>query len=119
MRPGYLLLLSIVFLSAAPVSAATELEERAAVSASMQDAFLREDFAQIADVSHRYLTTKSRTSSGLWKLTLLYAGVDDAMDIYADRKEPAAAFAELEEKFARWSRKYPSDPPRISHIAWR
>jgi hypothetical protein len=116
MRILYLsLLLGFSLLSVAQSSATTEMQERATISASTQKAFFREDFSQMEEVSRVYRAEKSRTSSGIWKLTLFYAGIATAIDIQTREKEREAAFHELESKTMKWAQKYPSSP--AAHIA--
>jgi hypothetical protein len=116
MRLFFLSLLSIVgLLSAGPSGAAAELEDRAIISASTQDAFLREDFSKLEEVSRVYRDEKTRTSSGLWKLTLFYNGIENAIYARAYVQEREAAFRELEGKTTRWAQRYPTSP--TAHIA--
>lgn len=90
--------------------AATELEERATISASVQQALLSENFSRLEEISHTYRQEKSRSSSGLWKLTLFYAGIGRAIDAQSVGKDPEAAFKALEDKTARWIQQYPKSP---------
>lgn len=116
MRVFHLSLLSIVALmSAGPAFAVGELEERAIISTLTQRAFLLEDFSKLEEVSRVYRDKKSRTSSGLWKLSLFYGGIEDGMYALTWRKEREAAFRELESKTRRWAQRYPNSPS--AHIA--
>jgi hypothetical protein len=92
----------------------SELEERERISISTQRAFFRSDFAELESTSSRYRTEQSRTASGLWKLTLFYAGIDKALDINTIG-DPAVPFKSLEQRVQRWRQQYPNSPaPRIA-----
>ena len=111
MRPSCLaLLFAIVTLWTQQSFAATELEERAIIPSSAHKALLSENFSQLEQSSHAYRTEKSRTASGLWKLTLFYAGIQSAIDAQTVSQEPEAAFRRLEEKTTRWMQQYPTSP---------
>jgi hypothetical protein len=99
--------------------AASEMEDRAIISSVAQQAFLAEDFSQLERVSRDYRTSKARTSSGLWKLTIFYAGIGGAISAHAKTKiddegppsdEQEVAFRELEGITERWARRYPDSP---------
>lgn len=116
MRLLYVPLLLVAGLVLAQQSAvASEIEDRAVISGSAQKAFLRGDFSQLEDVSRSYRTTKSRTSSGLWKLTLLYAGIAAGIDAQARAQDREAAFRELEDTTTKWAQQYPGSPS--AHIS--
>jgi hypothetical protein len=110
------LLLVSGLLSAHASSATTEMEEDATISASTQRAFLQENFSEMNAVSRGYRKEKSRTSSGLWRLTLFYMGIEAAIDAETEGKEREVAFRELERKTTKWAREYPNSP--AAHIAY-
>ena len=85
------------------------------ISATVQKSFISEDFSQLEELSHVYRAEQSRTPSGLWKLSLFYAGIGSAINIQTRGREPEAAFGELEGKIAKWAQKYPASPS--AHIA--
>jgi hypothetical protein len=115
MRLHYLVFILVSCLLAVNTSsAATEMEERATVTASTQEAFLQGRFSELNEVSRAYRTDKSRTSSGLWKLTLFYVGISTAMQKELNGKEQEAGFRELEAKTAQWAKAYPTSP--AAHI---
>jgi hypothetical protein len=116
MRRFYLALLLVSALLASHSSdAATELEEREAIAVSTQQAFLCEDFARLNEMSEDYRTTKSRTPSGVWRLTWFYFGIQAAIGERSQGMEREAAFRELEDRTAQWARDYPNSP--AAHIA--
>jgi hypothetical protein len=111
-----LLLLSASLLLPMQSRAATEMEERAAIRSSTRNAFLKEDFSQLEEVSLNYRLTKSRTPSGIWKLTVFHAGILEAIDERARAQEREAAFRELEGMTTRWAERHPNSPSaRIAH----
>jgi len=102
--------------------ATSEMEDRALISGAAQKAFLGGDFSQLEDASRSYRTTKSRTASGLWKLTLFYHGIASGIEVQAGAHEREAAFRQLEDKTMKWAQLYPDSPSAyiaqsIVHIA--
>lgn len=55
-----------------------ELAERAAVMGKVVDLFSQQDFAALEALANTYRREQSRTSSGLWKLSLFNGGIDSA-----------------------------------------
>jgi GrpB-like predicted nucleotidyltransferase (UPF0157 family) len=99
---------------AGPCAAATEMEQRAAVIGAAREAFLRSDFARLEQDANLYRTAKSRTASGLWKLTFFYLGLGEAVDTLAATPDPSvdqeAIYRTLLARTETWSRKYPDSP---------
>jgi hypothetical protein len=115
MRLLYLALLLVSGLLSVRASCAVpEIEERAAISASTRQAFVRESFSELNEVSRRYRMEKSRTSSGLWQLTSFYAAIAAEIGKQSKAQEREAAFRKLEDKTRRWALKYPDSP--AAHI---
>src|SRR5262245_41690192 len=111
-----LLLLTASLLFPMQSRAATEMEERAAIRNSARNAFLKEDFSQLEEVSLNYRSTKSRTPSGVWKLTVFHEGISEAIAERARAQGREAAFRELEGMTTRWAKRYPNSPSaRIAH----
>lgn len=97
-------------------TAATELEDRARIEGSAQQAFAIENFQKLEEDAEEYRRTKARTSSGLWKLTLLYQGLSDALVVHGHYSVPDANFAALEKKTTAWMRQFPNSPTaNIAH----
>jgi hypothetical protein len=116
MRRLYFFLMVVAAALWAPHShAMTELEERATIPAAVQRAFLMEDFAHLEEVSRSYRAQKSRTSSGLWKLTLFYAGIGSAIEQQTRGIEREGAFLKVKDRINKWTRMYPTSPS--AHIA--
>jgi hypothetical protein len=109
-----LMLLAFACLCAAAPSAATEeIAERKQIAGAAQQAFVSGSFGRLEAMSEAFRTEKSRTASGLWKLTLFYAGLDAALaDASVDVK---GSFEALEGKTAEWAKYYPDSP--TAHIA--
>ena len=57
---------------------AEELQERATIQSQVYDLMRDEDFGALESMADSYRTTKARTSSGLWNLTLFYVGIQRA-----------------------------------------
>jgi hypothetical protein len=91
-------------------NAATELEQRAAVSAATQESFFTEDFKRLERVAKKYRTEKSRTSSGLWNLTLFYAGIEEAIEAEIAIRQIDASVEAVEEKTRKWAQAFPDSP---------
>lgn len=110
--------LSIIYLAifSTHVEAAAELEERGEIEASVLRLFSTEDFRALEELSRSYRSTRSRTSSGLWHLTLFYAGIESAIRQEEKASPRDVAFAELEGKAQRWAAEFPDSPS--AHIAY-
>lgn len=108
-------LLTFGLLSAPATCAVPEFAERAAISASTRQAFADERFAELNEISQRYRIDKSRTASGLWRLTGFYGAISEEIHSQRDGQEREAAFRALEAKTARWAQQYPASP--AAHIA--
>ena len=102
-------------LNATVTYATPELQERMAVSTSIQRAFLQERFAELDRVSSDFRASKSRTSSGLWRLTLFYGGLSEAMVAQTKGLDRETAYREIERKTANWAQSSPNSP--AAHIA--
>jgi hypothetical protein len=96
-------------------NAPTELEQRKSISDSVGKSFLAEDFSRLETMSETYRKEKSRTSSGLWNLTLFYAGIIEAIRRQTVGEDFDAQFRILEAKTKKWAMKYPRSPS--AHIA--
>jgi len=90
-----------------------ELSERAAIADEVVTLFGGEQFSRLEALGAEYRTSKSRTSSGLWQLTLFYSGVSAAFD--AKRKE-----REFWRKAERSAKKWVADFPNsaAAHLAY-
>ena len=86
---------------------AGELAERAAIESEVQAHMRDEAFATLESMSDFYRSTGARTSSGLWKLTLFYVGLDKAVD---GRRRADGDWDALAESVDRWIAAYPQSP---------
>ncbi len=96
-------------------NAMSELEQRAEVAAATERNFLANDFKRLERISTQYRTKKSRSSSGLWMLTLFYSGIEEFIKNQTRGQDPDASFAVIEEKTKKWIQDYPESP--TAHIA--
>lgn len=111
---SFFLLFGLLFVEQS--NAATEMEQRTAISAATQQSFFAEDFSQLNKMSSTYRIEKSRTSSGIWKLTLFYGGIQEAIDKQTRGGDFDTAYQVLEEKMQRWAQQFPNSPS--AHIAY-
>lgn len=90
----------------------TEMQVRAEISASVSKAFLQRDFDLLEVRSKEYRVTKSRTPSGIWKLTTLYVAIGDAISRTTNNNPNN--FGLVEGIADEWVSKYPNSP--TAHI---
>ncbi len=109
----YSILLAFGLCSIAQVSATDELAERKQIAAAAQQAFASGSFGRLEALSDSYRTEKSRTPSGLWKLTLFYGGLAQAFNGASINLK--GSFESLEAQTAEWAKHYPNSP--TAHIA--
>jgi hypothetical protein len=108
-----IIFLSLTFVWATNTFAAEELAETSAIAQAVRQAMSAGDFQKLEELSSTYRKEKSRTSSGLWKLTLFYAGLNGVM--YPPDANATGFFAQLERRTSEWAAAYPSSP--AAHIA--
>jgi hypothetical protein len=101
-------------LTVAQPAAAGELEERRAILTRAGEAFRTGDFATLESLAQEYRTARSRTPSGIWKLTVLYGAIEDEIPSHKERDE--RRFEAVEAKIQGWTRAYPRSP--APHIAY-
>ena len=95
--------------------AATELEQRAEIMAAAKRSFLLNDFDDLERLAASCRREKSRTGSGVWKLSVFYDGISDVfLDILKEQRD-LAAYDRVEERTRNWIEKYPESP--TGHIA--
>lgn len=97
----------------ASCAAAGELEERWTIKSNVVTLLLASDFAQLETIAEKYRSSKSRTSSGLWHLTLYYSGMREVWNAeFQDEKY----WQGLEQSTLQWAQKYPNSPtPHVAH----
>lgn len=71
----YKLLALLVLFLTIPGAFANELEDRQVISDEVKTLFLTSNYSELDRLASSYLKKEERTSSGLWKLTLFYAGI--------------------------------------------
>ena len=107
--------LAVALVLGQEATAATELEQRAAITASVQESFLANDFDQLESMSSQYRTEKSRTSGGLWSLSRFYSALDETIEKQSNGEDRDAQFEALDERIQKWTDKFPDSP--TGHIA--
>lgn len=100
----------------AQAQAAAELDQREAVYAAVRGLFAEEDFLTLEELSASYRDTGSRTSSGVWHLSLFYKGLDIAIGDDEQSSPRDVRFESAERKVQRWSEEFPDSPS--AHIAY-
>lgn len=100
---------ALVLLLAAPSVAGSETREREAIIGSVEELVARQDYAALETIAEQFRSTRSRTSSGIWHLTLFNAGLVSALE-----RKPNGAQRE-QKRFAQWIRRFPtSSTPRLA-----
>jgi hypothetical protein len=103
MRYAFAFLLVFVLNVAVGADArAEELQDREAIQTEVYDLLREKDFAALETMAEDYRTNKARTSSGLWKLTLFYVGIQRAF--YRQGSDWAVQTAQA------WVGQYPQSP---------
>jgi len=87
---------------------AEELQDRATIETQVYDLLWDKDFAGLEIMADDYRTTQARTSSGLWKLTLFYVGIQRAFHRQGSDWAEQAARA--------WVGQYPQSP--AAHLVY-
>ena len=90
-----------------------ELAERAAIRGGVVTLFGGERFSELEALSARYRASKSRTSSGIWHLTLFYIGVGLAFDAKHEEQE---LWLKAERSAKKWVADYPDSA--TAHLAY-
>lgn len=90
-----------------------ELADRTALKNEVVRLFALEQFSQLEELSARYRTSKSRTSSGLWQLTVFYSGFSWAFN--AKHKEHEF-WLNTERSAKKWVTDYPNSA--TAHLAY-
>jgi hypothetical protein len=112
MRLMAIIVLTIGLLASQPADA-TEIRDRHAMDASVAAAFADKDFSRLDAMADEFRRSKSRTSSGLWLLTLFYASLRAAI---APHTASDDGWTEAEHGLEQWAKAFPSSP--TAHIAY-
>lgn len=92
---------------------ADELKDREKIRNQATHLFQTGDFRKLNVLAQDYLVTEERTSSGLWKLTLFYAGVSQI----ANKKNTDEKYwNDLEDRALSWVEYQPESP--AGHLAY-
>jgi len=96
-------------LAAPDAAIADELAQRREILQLSGEAFRGSDWATLESLAQTYRSERSRTSSGVWKLTVLYGAIDDAIPNYQDELDERA-FQAVELRIQEWARAHPRSP---------
>ena len=92
---------------------ADELKERKIIFDMGSKLIKKNDFKTLTELANKYMKNESRTSSGKWKLRLLYKGIFSTFNMdMTDKKY----WNDLEKNILKWTKDYPNEP--ISHIVY-
>jgi len=83
---------------------ADELGDRKEIYDKVKELLYADDYTGLEKMANEYRINETRTSSGLWKLTLYYAGFDEILSYQTNSPEK---WSELLHKFELWKSKYP------------
>lgn len=93
-----------------------EVQERKSISESATAAIRKGDFAALERQATLYRTQQSRTSSGVWKLSVFHGGVNHYFFVGTYDE---ATWAEKEQTAKRWIEAYPKSPTaRLAYAEW-
>ena len=99
------LVLLLLFICA-PVTA-DELRDRQVIRDEASTLFLSGNYSQLSKISKHYRVSGARTSSGLWKLTLFYAGLST---IPNQNVTDEGYWQDMESKALKWTMANPDSP---------
>lgn len=90
-----------------PLSLASELGDRDNIDKKVQEHIHNNSFSELESIASTYRTKEERTSSGLWKITLFYASIEDS---YSYQKKDKKNWEDLIRKADQWIKAYPKSP---------
>jgi hypothetical protein len=90
-----------------------ELAQRKAIEDTVATHFRDGRFADLETLAEDYRATRARSGSGLWKLTLFYAGVNNAL---TGKRHDADLWRQTEAQVKKWIAAYPGSP--TPHLAY-
>ena len=97
----------VFLLSLSSLSLGDELEDRKEISNNVKELLSHNSFSELESISIKYRNSQERTSSGLWKLTLFYAGFDE---FYSHQQNDEKAWLDSIKKMDLWISIYPRSP---------
>lgn len=88
----------------------TEVEARTTIYMSARQLFEAADFAKLEKVFRIYRNERSRTPSGIWKLSVFYNGIQNSIDASMAETGRDSAFGALDARIHSWIKLYPTSP---------
>lgn len=107
MRALSMIVALVVALLASGGAFGDEFAERSAIRRDVSASFEAGQFSKLDALAARYRTSKTRTSSGLWHLTLFYAGISDVLNAEPDFTE---YWKNVERAVGKWVADVPDSP---------
>ena len=104
--PHALLLLILISIISSP-ALSDEMATRSEIRNNAKSLFFAEQFKELDRLSEKYRKNEERTSSGLWKLTIFYYGLNKALEGEAKDKD---LWDSLLEKSNKWINTSPTSP---------
>lgn len=92
----------LAVLSGMPAASANDFADRAAIQRSVASLFMAEKFDALDALADEFRTSRERTSSGIWKLTVFYAGISSTA------RPDEKSYAKLENLASAWMEARPS-----------
>ncbi|MEZ5926165.1 MAG: hypothetical protein R3D57_17485 [Hyphomicrobiaceae bacterium] len=89
---------------------ATEIKERRSIRAEVGHLLDRSDYAALEAMAESFRSEKSRTESGIWKLTVYYSGISAKARL---RGKSDPAWGDLSAKLKAWQEQYPDSPTPV------
>ncbi|NOR60958.1 MAG: hypothetical protein GQ535_00495 [Rhodobacteraceae bacterium] len=84
-----------------------EMEEHNRISRTVVDLVFSDNFAELDHLAARYRTLQTRTSSGLWKLSIVYGGLERML---VGQNQAAWFWPEMRAKSDAYSAQFPRSP---------
>jgi len=98
------------------LASSEEIKERTSILDSTKESLKKSDFATLERQATQFRTEQARTSSGVWKLSVLHGGVDRYFFVGTYDE---ATWAEKEQTAKRWIAAYPKSPTaRLAYAEW-
>jgi hypothetical protein len=92
------------------LASGTEVEVRTSIYMSARQLFEAEDFASLEKVLRAYRSERSRTPSGVWKLSVFYNGIQNSINASMAEMGRDSAFEALDARLHSWIKLYPTSP---------
>jgi hypothetical protein len=109
-----LALIFFLVIGASNALVAGENEDREAIEKGAASLLASKKFKELEKLAQEYRVNKSRTSSGLWKLTLFYYGINEYSANFNIKDENY--WNAIKSSTDKWIREYPKSPtPYVSH----